>query len=288
MTLESMTGFGRKEGSIGDASVAVELKSVNNKQLKLTLRCPAWLSYLEPRFEAAIRRAIRRGTIYMHLNFDRVESAAIQVNHERLEALMRAFSARGLNEQPLCLVPGVIEENQRPTLSEEDETLLEAFLEDAIVSLSEARSTEGQAVSEVLLKIIKDLELERLAIADYYLEHRREAEGKLKSRLDELSEGDAGLPAIDPLLFSREITLHLDRVDIREELDRLKLHLDEAVNIIQAGSGARGRKLEFMAQEIGREINTTGSKSQYYPISKSVIEMKTLLDQFKEQVANVE
>ena len=76
--------------------------------------------------------------------------------------------------------------------------------------------------------------------------------------------------------------------DLREELDRLSLHLAEAKTIIEGGTGARGRKLEFTAQEIGREINTTGSKSQYYPISRAVIEMKTLLDQFKEQVANIE
>ena len=147
---------------------------------------------------------------------------------------------------------------------------------------------EGAAVEEVLVEMLKKLDEERLGIEQHYVDHRREAEEKLKSRLDELSERDGAIGAADPLLLSREIALHVDRVDIREELDRLKLHFSEALKIIREGEGPRGRKLEFMAQEMGREINTTGSKSQYFPISKAVIEMKTLLEQFKEQVANIE
>ena len=288
MTLQSMTGFGRQETAIGEASLAVELKSVNNKQLKLTLRCPSWLSYLEPSLEAAVKATFRRGTIYLNLNFERSESSAIQVNHERLEALMRAFSARGLNNQPLCLVPGVVEENQRQGLTEEEESLLLEGVRAAIKDLEKARMREGAAVQEVLVEMMKKLDEERVGIEQHYIDHRREAEEKLKNRLDELSERDGAIGATDPLLLSREIALHVDRVDIREELDRLKLHFSEAIKIIREGEGPRGRKLEFMAQEIGREINTTGSKSQYFPISKAVIEMKTLLEQFKEQVANIE
>ena len=288
MTLESMTGFGRADGVVGDADVVAELKSLNGKQLKLTIRCPSWLSYLEPTLEAAIKKFFRRGSIYLHLNFEKNENSSIQVNHERLEALIRAFSARGLNEQPLCLVPGVIEENQRPSLSESDEATLQGIVADAIKDLKTAREREGEAVTAVLMTIIDSLDHQRASIAQHYVDHRKEAESRLKARLNELAEGDGNLASLDPLLFSREIALHLDRVDIREELDRLSLHLAEAKTIIEGGTGARGRKLEFTAQEIGREINTTGSKSQYYPISRAVIEMKTLLDQFKEQVANIE
>ena len=288
MTLQSMTGFGREETSIGEAGLAVELKSVNNKQLKLTIRCPSWLSYLEPALEAAIKATFRRGTIYLNLSFERSESSAIQVNHERLEALMRAFSARGLNNQPLCLVPGVVEENQRQGLTEEEESLLLKGVKVAILDLEKARMREGAAVEEVLVEMLKKLEQERVGIEQYYTDHRREAEEKLKNRLAELSERDGAIGSADPLLLSREIALHVDRVDIREELDRLKLHFSEAMKLIRESEGPRGRKLEFMAQEIGREINTTGSKSQYFPISKAVIEMKTLLEQFKEQVANIE
>ena len=201
---------------------------------------------------------------------------------------MRAFSARGLNNQPLCLVPGVVEENQRQGLTDEEESHLLKGVEAAILDLEQARMREGAAVEEVLVEMLKKLDEERLGIEQHYVDHRREAEEKLKSRLDELSERDGALGAADPLLLSREIALHVDRVDIREELDRLKLHFSEALKIIREGEGPRGRKLEFMAQEMGREINTTGSKSQYFPISKAVIEMKTLLEQFKEQVANIE
>ena len=288
MSLDSMTGFGRAEATIGDASVCIEVKTVNGKQLKLTFRCPSWLSYLEPSIESEIKKRFRRGTVYLNLNFEKLESGSIQVNHERLEALIRAFSARGLNEQPLCLVPGVIEENQRPTLKKEDEVALKALIEAALDDLSGARSREGGAVTSVLLDIVSALDSERSSIEELYVEHRREAELKLSGRLKELSESDGALASLDPLLLSREIALHVDRVDIREELDRLRLHFAEVRALIQEGEGPRGRKLEFMAQEIGREINTTGSKSQHYPISKSVIEMKTLLDQFKEQVANIE
>ena len=284
MTLQSMTGFGRQETTIGEASLAVELKSVNNKQLKLTLRCPSWLSYLEPSLESAVKATFRRGTIYLNLNFERSESSAIQVNHERLEALMRAFSARGLNNQPLCLVPGVVEENQRQGLTEEEESLLLEGVRAAIQDLEKARMREGAAVQEVLVEMLKKLDEERVGIENHYVDHRREAEEKLKSRLEELSERDGAIGATDPLLLSREIALHVDRVDIREELDRLKLHFSEAIKIILEGEGPRGRKLEFMAQEIGREINTTGSKSQYFPISKAVIEMKTLLSSSKSRL----
>ena len=240
MTLQSMTGFGRQETTIGEASLAVELKSVNNKQLKLTLRCPSWLSYLEPSLESAVKATFRRGTIYLNLNFERSESSAIQVNHERLEALMRAFSARGLNNQPLCLVPGVVEENQRQGLTEEEESLLLEGVRAAIQDLEKARMREGAAVQEVLVEMMKKLDEERVGIENHYVDHRREAEEKLKNRLEELSERDGAIGATDPLLLSREIALHVDRVDIREELDRLKLHFSEAIKIILEGEGPTG------------------------------------------------
>ena len=288
MTLQSMTGFGRAENTIGDSRVSVEAKSVNGKQLKVTFRCPSWLSYLEPTLESEIKKIFRRGSLYLHLNFEKTEAASIQVNHERLEALMRAFSARGLNEQPLCLVPGVIEENQRPSLNEDEESVVRTLVLAALKDLQHARAREGEAVTGVLLDILNGLDAERSSIANHHIEHRREVESRMHSRLKELSESDGALASLDPVLVSREIALHIDRVDIREELDRLRLHITEAKSLIENSEGPRGRKLEFMAQEIGREINTTGSKSQYFPISKSVIEMKTLLDQFKEQVANIE
>ena len=196
MTLQSMTGFGRQETAIGEASLAVELKSVNNKQLKLTLRCPSWLSYLEPSLEAAVKATFRRGTIYLNLNFERSESSAIQVNHERLEALMRAFSARGLNNQPLCLVPGVVEENQRQGLTDEEESHLLEGVKAAILDLEKARMREGAAVQEVLVEMMKKLDEERVGIEQHYVDHRREAEEKLKSRLDELSERDGAIGAL--------------------------------------------------------------------------------------------
>ena len=264
MTLQSMTGFGRQETTIGEASLAVELKSVNNKQLKLTLRCPSWLSYLEPSLESAVKATFRRGTIYLNLNFERSESSAIQVNHERLEALMRAFSARGLNNQPLCLVPGVVEENQRQGLTEEEESLLLEGVRAAIQDLEKARMREGAAVQEVLVEMMKKLDEERVGIEKHYVDHRREAEEKLKSRLEELSERDGAIGATDPLLLSREIALHVDRVDIREELDRLKLHFSEAIKIILEGEGPRGGSSSLWLKRLGvRSIPPARSLSTF-------------------------
>ena len=286
---QSMTGFGRSEALIGEMTIRVEIKSVNNKQLKSTLRMPSWLNYLETTLESELKKSFKRGSFFAQLSAERNnEEGQIVVNHEKLEALMRAFSARGLNQQPLCLVPGVIEENQRPTLTEQDELEVVNVFRSALTDLKDSRLTEGAALRTVLLATLKSLDEERQSIFESYADHKDTMESKLKARLAELEEREGGLQSLDPLLMSRELALHVDRVDIREELDRLSMHIAEAAKILDTTEGPCGRKLEFMAQEMGREVNTTGSKSQSYQISKSVVEMKTFLEQFREQIANVE
>ena len=286
---QSMTGFGRGEALIGEMTVRVEIKSVNNKQMKSTLRMPSWLNYLETAFESELKKSFKRGSFFASVSAERNEEAQVAVNHEKLEALMRAFSARGLNQQPLCLVPGVIEENQRPTLTEGEEVDVLKVFRAALTDLEASRRKEGEALTLVLVNTLESLDQERQCIYDSYTEHKENMETKLKVRLAELSERDGALQqSLDPLLISRELALHVDRVDIREELDRLSMHIREATSILEEAQGPCGRKLEFMAQEMGREVNTTGSKSQSYQISKAVVEMKTYLEQFREQIANIE
>ncbi|MET0596888.1 MAG: YicC/YloC family endoribonuclease [Mesorhizobium sp.] len=295
MALQSMTGFARTAADRAGMAVAWEVKSVNGKSLETRLRLPPGFERLEGPARQAIQKRFARGNFQAALSVSRT-GLQIQpvVNEEFLKDL--AGLARRLQEQfgvtpasadGLLALRGVLDMPE-PVEDEEtrqanDQAIL-AALDEALAGLEAARNAEGEALGALLLGHLDTIEL---------LTGRAEADpsrepAAVRERLAEqvrlLTDAGAGL---DEQRLYQEAAFLATRADIREELDRLKTHVASARNLI-AGGGPIGRKLDFLAQEFNRESNTLCSKSNAAAITATGLELKAVVDQFREQVQNLE
>lgn len=296
MTLSSMTGFARTNGHHAGCDWVWELRSVNAKGFDLRLRLPAGMDLLEPEARRMAGTVIVRGTVQAALTLERPPRApVVRVN----EALLKDLAGRlgAVAEQTglapptldaLLSVRGVVEIRDDADLdSTAEAALLEALsrgYEDALVQLCAARQSEGDALKTVLLTRIAHMrDLTRMADAA----PGRKAEA-IEARLHRLiGELTAASPALDPQRLHQEALLLAMRADIREELDRLHAHTDQGEDLLRRG-GAVGRRLDFLCQELGREANTLCAKSNDPGLTTIGIDLKTVVEQFREQVQNVE
>lgn len=295
MTVASMTGFARAQGSLGPWSYAWELKSVNSKGLDLRLRVPPTFDAVEIKARAAISARLARGSIFASLTAKRAdEEAAVRVNRAALDRLLAALDDVPLhpNLGPASLdgllnVRGVIEvvepqddEAQRAAL---DAAIL-ASLEGALDALVASRHMEGAALAKTLgdrLARIGTLSAEADALPARQPDAIRERLAQQVARLMESAEG------LDPARLHQEAVLIAVKADIREELDRLKAHVESARRLIAEG-GPIGRRLDFLSQELGRESNTLCAKSNDSSLTTIGLEMKIEVEQLREQVQNIE
>jgi uncharacterized protein (TIGR00255 family) len=291
----SMTGFGREVRDDGRERIEVEVRSVNHRGLKIGVRAPDTLSGVEPEIEALVRRHLDRGTVHVDIRYDSLaEKQVYAINAEAVRhyvAELRALSAELAPVLPISLervagLPGAI--TLRPAEGPDRAALLARVLEvaeRALVALDLSRRREGAALA-------LDLQARRAAIAEALgavraripvaLEAHR---ARLKERLSQLLEGVGA--ALDPQGLAKEVALFADRTDVSEEVTRLETHLGELDRAL-ASEAPVGRRLEFLAQEMLREANTMGSKSQDAALVHSVLAIKLEVDKIKEQVANVE
>lgn len=295
MPLLSMTGFGDARAEIADHSIAVEVRSVNSRHLKINLRTTEGYGALDARIEAIVRQHLKRGAVYVSLRIRHMSAADdFRLNADVLELyldqLQRVAAKRGLNEElrlePLAQLPGVIEEisvdGRHP---EAVWPLVEPTLLTALADITSMRHSEGAALASDLSGQIAlaSASLENIAarapcVADVYRQRLRErtAEALLQCKVD-----------VEPGELVREVALFADRCDISEEIVRLRSHFQQFERAMVAEESA-GRKLEFICQEMGREANTIGSKANDAEISQHVVEIKTALERIREQVQNVE
>ncbi|MCC7266431.1 MAG: YicC family protein [Caulobacteraceae bacterium] len=294
MALSSMTGFGRAEGALGDWSWAVEARSVNGRNLEVRFRGPPTLEGLDRAAREAAQARFQRGQLNLGLQASKAEAArGVRVNTEQLEAYL-ALAARyveaGQVAQPtlegLLALRGVLD-NGGPEESREDLEQLQAAivvsLATALDALKANRLQEGAALTEVLRGLIDRIEaLVGLAESEAATQPLFLKE-KFTRRLEELL-GDRSLPE-DRIV--QEAAILAQKADVREELDRLKSHVQAARALI-AGEGASGRKLDFLTQEFMREANTLCSKSGTNALTALGLELKAVVDQLREQVQNVE
>jgi uncharacterized protein (TIGR00255 family) len=296
MALASMTGFARADGARPGLRWTWEIRTVNARGLDVRLRLPPGLDALDGPARRAIAAQLVRGTCFANLTAVREgPAAAFRVNAEALEALATALTMVGERFpgaapptlDGLLAVRGVVESGEAPpdeATREAEIAGMAATLEEALAALVAARHEEGAALTAVLAE-----RLERIAAlveaADAHPARRPEA---IRARLAEQIRAllDAA-PALDPDRLHQEAVLIATRADIREELDRLGMHLGAARELIRAG-GAVGRRLDFLAQEFGRESNTLGAKSNDGGLTAIALELKAMVEQFREQVQNVE
>lgn len=290
----SMTGFARVQGAVGSFRYAWELKSVNAKGLDLRLRTPPDFDSVEIKAREKIAARLARGAVFANLAAKREdESQVARLNRAALDALLA-----GLSELPpsnvgpatldgLLAVRGVVEIVE-PELSEteraEIETQILASLDEALDALIAARKAEGDALATILRQ-----RLDRISIlaaqADAAPARQPEAiRARLKQQLARLLENAEGL---DSVRLHQEAALLAVRTDIREELDRLKAHVESASKLLTAG-GPVGRRLDFLAQELGRETNTLCAKSNDAGLTAIGLELKIEVEQLREQAQNIE
>ena len=291
-----MTGYGEAQFSSDTLQLAVELRAVNNRYLKLSLRAAEPYNHLEPEIEKVIRRSLKRGTIQCHLRCHRqsapgdykIDPVALTSYLRQVEAACDAIgssSAQAVLAGILAL-PGVVPEPTSASLDLEQEwPLLERVLEQALARLQGMRQEEGRAMARELLQqrdhIAAQLELIRHRVPHVAEAYRDRLLERVETLLGEL---DVEIERKDII---REVAIFAERSDIREEVVRLSSHLGQFQEILEEPESA-GRKLEFLTQEMFRETNTIGSKASDVEISRHVVEIKSALEKIREMVQNVE
>jgi uncharacterized protein (TIGR00255 family) len=295
MVLSSMTGFARSHGASGPYSFEWELKSVNAKGFDLRLRLPPGWDELEAFARKRASEVLSRGTIYANLNLKRTDaSSSVRINEEVLAAVVKiAGSLAGKLDavapsiDGLLAIKGVLEVVE-PESDEQQEKLAKgmaaAVFDSALADLLEMRRREGVAIGQILSQRMD--ELDRLA---------RRAEAAPGRKPDairaRLAEQIAALldasDRFDADRLNQEAILIATKADIREELDRIASHIAQARELIGKG-GPIGRRLDFLAQEFHREVNTCCSKSNDIELTNTGLEMKNIVEQFREQVQNLE
>ncbi|HTO80026.1 MAG TPA: YicC/YloC family endoribonuclease [Methylocystis sp.] len=295
MTIASMTGFSRAQGVHGVWSYAWEVKSVNAKGLDLRLRLPPGFDAVEVKARRIISEKLARGACSAALSVSRASAAgALRINRSALEALLRALESIPLNANlrsasldGLLALRGVVEFVE-PEDDETERAELEVgimrCLGEALDALVASRREEGKALSIVLCKRLDRLE-EFARRADMSPARQPEAaRARLAQQLSVILEASSGL---DPLWLHREAALLVVKSDIREEIDRLHTHLASARALLAAG-GPMGRRLDFLAQELAREANTLCAKVNDASLTAIGLDMKFEIEQWREQVQNLE
>lgn len=296
MAIASMTGFARLDGAWQEYRWAWEVKSVNGKGLDVRMRLPPGLESLDIPARALIAEHLTRGNVNCSLQFDKANAnAGVQVNNQVLDSLVEAAKAaaerHGLKKpriEELLELRGVIEVKDssltEEQMAERDKVLL-GGLRDALDGVVAMRRTEGAKLAAVLhdeVRTIADLINQARTIPSQQPGAVRD---RLHKQITDLLNGST--VTIDPDRLAQEAAYLAVKADVREELDRLGAHVTAATELLDRG-GPAGRKLDFLAQEFGREANTVCSKSSDSALSRIGLELKAVIDQLREQVANIE
>lgn len=284
-----MTGFGRAQSENDKWTIICEIKALNGRYFEADIRLPKYLNELDSKLRRALSEYLERGTITVTYNIKTNDAPSkISVNtdlaKEYLEALNHLGGTLGLElsdpMREILKVPDVMGVGEREISDEFKEEIIKITLE-AAGKLDEFRMVEGQATAQKLKQLVESISDDVLLI-EHQEDNRREA---LRERiygnvLEHIKEQN-----LDENRLEQEILLYLDKWDIAEEKQRLSQHLDFFIRTLR--EEPKGRKLNFIAQEMGREMNTLGVKSNYFPMQECAVRMKEKLEQIKEQVLNL-
>lgn len=292
--LHSMTGFARMSGETLDWSWAWELKSVNGKGLDIRVRLPAGFEFMESAARGIIASCATRGSINATLNITTtgVENTIIinEALAQRYLSLAHSFSNfHGLplpTGAEILSLRGVVEGNA--ALSEEVRAALEAELvsglQEAANALRANRAEEGAKLGALFADLLERIALAHAAAEEVATTQPTAVQKRMQAQLEVLLSGDK---RVDPDRLAQEVALIAVKADVREELDRLKAHIDQARTLL-TGGGAVGRKLDFLAQELNREATTLCNKAVTVELNQIGLDLKALIDQLREQIQNVE
>jgi len=294
MTISGMTGFARAEGEHAGQRWIWEVRSVNGRGLDLKLRLPPGFDALEPPARTAVSAKFKRGSVQASLNLARDPAAAapIKIDLDLVERLLQAGeSLKGRVEKPrwdgLLAVRGVVQSEDAAELSEEERAAFEQALlagfNTALTTLAEARQAEGRTLAAIFSESADRMDALIAAARTSAGAAPAAALERIRQRLETL----APEVKIDPARLAQEAAIAATRFDVQEELERLTAHSVELRTLLSKPEPA-GRRLDFLSQELTREANTLCSKSADLELTRIGLDLKTIVDQIKEQAANVE
>jgi uncharacterized protein (TIGR00255 family) len=289
--LKSMTGFGRAEQTVGEKTFLVEVKALNGKQFELQLKLPPLLKPYEFDIRNMLQENLLRGTIDCYVNIKQNgTSKPVNINTELIKAYYLQIKelAGELDIDTNSVLSALLRlpEVVSPTndfLNENDFAEFSKVLQAAIKELNNHRTDEGNSLEKDLLTRIESIKMQEEAIL--VLEPNRKK--RIREEIDSLLDKHVGKENIDNNRMEQELIYYMEKIDIHEEQIRLRQHCEYFIDIIDGPEEGKGKKLSFILQEIGREINTTGSKAYDADIQKCVVKMKDELEKAKEQVLNV-
>jgi uncharacterized protein (TIGR00255 family) len=291
----SMTGYGEAHRQQAALTVSAEVRTINSRYLKLSLRTSDGYGSLEPMVESVVRKRIHRGTIQVTLRVDRahkpedyrIDQAVLNAYRRQLMAIQAEWNCDvPVSVEGLLALPGVVDQDAAATQSvAEDWPVIAETLEAAIDSMDAMRVEEGRAMTVDLkanccaaLGFLADIERRAPLVVEA---HRAKLEQRLKKVLAEFEI------SLEPADLIKEVSLFGERSDISEEIVRLRSHLEQ-FDATLALPESTGRKLEFRTQEMFREVNTIGSKANDLEISRQAIEIKSVVERIREMIQNIE
>ena len=289
--LKSMTGFGRAEKTVGDKTFLVDIKSLNGKQFELQLKLPAFLKPFEFDIRRILSTNLGRGSVDCTISLKETGNAKpVTINTELAKAYFKPLAAlsKELDLDPshilstLVKLPEVITPTS-DTLTDDEWDAFKKIIMAAIDDLNIHRDDEGKVLEKDLLQRIKNI-LAQLEEVQKLEPLRKKV---IRDDITKLMEEYAGKENYDKNRLEQELIYYIEKIDISEEMVRLKNHCEYFSVVLYESEESKGKKLSFILQEIGREINTTGAKAYDSAIQKCVVLMKDELEKAKEQVLNV-
>jgi uncharacterized protein (TIGR00255 family) len=287
--IHSMTAFARESSSTSQGTLTLELRSVNHRYLDCSFKTPESLRTLEPFLRETLSKTVNRGKVEcsFRLQSHAAATGTLQVNAARLADVLDAAqqvqgqidNSAALDPLSLLQFPGVFaaEEVSEDELKES----ARAVFAKALDALQEARQREGQALAQLILDRLEQVESEVKSVRKVMPELMQHQEDRIKTKIGELSV------EIDQGRLEQELVYLAQKADVDEELDRLDTHILEVRRTLKKG-GPCGRRLDFLMQELNREANTLSSKSQSAKTTLNAVELKVLIEQMREQIQNLE
>ncbi len=291
--IRSMTGYGYYKYQDELVSMDVEIKTVNHRYCDVYIRMPRQLSCFEDKVRSLIMSRVFRGKVDVFINWENLGEGVKKVILDKNLALEYYNAMRELAEElqlrddvsslALARFPEILRIEKKEENSDEVWSVLEHAVNKALDLLIEMREAEGEKLKASLVEICKNIENYRLRIKEREPLVVAEYKEKLSGRIQELMTNDV----VDQSRLAMEVAIFADKCSINEELVRLKSHIDQFLEIMNT-EGPTGRKIDFLLQEMNREVNTIGAKANDLDITKNVIELKSEIEKIREQVQNVE
>jgi len=292
-----MTGFGRGEASQNDVAATVEARSVNQRFLKVSVRMPSWVASLEPLVRETVGKSVRRGQVDVAVELAgagarpriSIDVDAVANYLEEWRRVQHELNIHGdLTVEVLAASADLVTTSAPAQPPEEVWPVIEDALGGALSALAVVRSAEGDATARDILDRVEAIEAGVAVIEERAPAAVTEHVERLSSRVKDLLDGAGSAGGLSEEDVAREVALLAQKSDVAEEITRLRSHIEQTRELFSNGGSEVGRRLEFLVQEMVREINTIGSKSADVEISRRVVEVKAEIERIREQARNIE